>query len=107
MAAGTPTDYPLLRIRAPFAYGAGVLGLLAVLSPLGSTINGSHSWIMLPGGYEIEPSEYAKIGMILMLGLIFAEARDRAATPPGLRQLALATAVAVPVIGMVVAEPDL
>jgi rod shape determining protein RodA len=107
MAAVTLIDYPLLRIWAPFAYGAGVLGLLAVLSPLGSTINGSHSWIVLPGGYEIEPSEYAKLGMILMLALIFAEARDRAARPPGWRQLALAAAVAVPVTGMVVAEPDL
>jgi rod shape determining protein RodA len=107
MAAVTLIDYPLLRIWAPFAYGAGVLGLLAVLSPLGSTINGSHAWITLPGGYQVEPSEFAKIGMILMLGLIFAGSRDRAGTRPGLRQLGLAIAVAVPVIGMVAAEPDL
>jgi rod shape determining protein RodA len=101
-------DYPLLRIYAPFAYGVGLLGLLAVLSPLGSTVNGSHSWIILPGGYEVEPSEYAKLGLILMIGLIFAEARTRpAGARPGLRQLGLAVAAVLPVIGMVAAEPDL
>ena len=31
-------------------------GLVAVLSPLGSTINGSHSWIVLPAGFSIQPS---------------------------------------------------
>jgi rod shape determining protein RodA len=100
-------DYQLLRIYAPIAYGAGCLGLLAVLSPLGSTVNGSHSWIILPGGYEIEPSEYAKLGLILMIGLIFAEARNRGPARAGLRQLGLAVAAALPVIAMVVAEPDL
>ncbi|HEY7430783.1 MAG TPA: FtsW/RodA/SpoVE family cell cycle protein, partial [Streptosporangiaceae bacterium] len=107
MAAVSLVDYPLLRIYAPFAYGAGCLGLLAVLSPLGSTINGAHSWIVLPGGYQIEPSEYAKLGLILMTGLIFAEARTRAAARPGWRQLGLAVAAAVPVIGLVAAAPDL
>ena len=99
-------DYRMLRLLAPFAYAAGVLGLLAVLTPLGATILGSHSWIPLPGGFQIEPSEYAKIGLILMIALIFGSALDRAPRP-GLRELALALACSVPVIGLVVAEPDL
>jgi rod shape determining protein RodA len=99
-------DYRVLRIIAPFAYAAGLLGLLAVLSPLGTTINGSHSWIPLPGGFQIEPSEYAKLGLILMIALVFGTAADRARRP-GPRQLALAIAVTVPVVGLVVAEPDL
>ena len=107
MVAVSLIDYPLLRIYAPIGYAAGCLGLLAVLSPLGSTVNGSHSWIILPGEYEIEPSEYAKLGLILLVGLIFAEARDRAPARAGLRQLGLALAASVPVIGMVAAEPDL
>jgi rod shape determining protein RodA len=107
MTAVSMIDYPLLRIYAPVAYGAGCLGLVAVLSPLGSTINGSHSWIVLPGGYEVEPSEYAKLGLILMVGLIFAEARDRAPARAGPKQLGFAIAAALPVIAMVVAEPDL
>jgi rod shape determining protein RodA len=106
MAGVSLLDYRILRIIAPFAYAAGVLGLLAVLGPLGTTILGSHSWIPLPGGFQIEPSEYAKIGLILMIALIFGASPARAPRP-GLRELGLALAASVPVIGLVVAEPDL
>jgi rod shape determining protein RodA len=99
-------DYRILRMLAPFAYAAGLLGLLAVLSPLGTTINGSHSWIPLPGGFQIEPSEYAKIGLIMMIALIFGAEGDRSGRP-GARSLALAVACTVPVLGLVLAEPDL
>ena len=99
-------DYRILRMIAPFAYAAGCLGLLAVLSPLGTTILGSHSWIPLPGGFQIEPSEYAKIGLIMMIALVFGAAGERSARP-GARPLALALACSVPVIGLVLAEPDL
>jgi len=99
-------DYRILRMIAPFAYAAGLLGLLAVLSPLGTTINGSHSWIPLPGGFQIEPSEYAKIGLIMMIALIFGAAGERSARP-GIGPLALAIACTIPVLGLVLAEPDL
>jgi rod shape determining protein RodA len=99
-------DYRILRMIAPFAYAAGLLGLLAVLSPLGTTINGSHSWIPLPGGFQIEPSEYAKLGLIMMIALIFGASTERAPRP-GLRPLVLALGCTVPVLGLVVAEPDL
>ena len=106
MTGVTLIDYRVLRMIAPFAYAAGLFGLLAVLSPLGTTINGSHSWIPLPGGFQIEPSEYAKIGLIMMIALIFGAAGERS-TRPGAQPLALAVACTVPVIGLVLAEPDL
>jgi rod shape determining protein RodA len=106
MAGVTLIDYRVLRILAPFAYAAGLLGLLAVLSPLGTTINGSHSWIPLPGGFQIEPSEYAKLGLIMMIALIFGAAGERSGRP-GVRPLVLAAAATVPAIGLVLAEPDL
>ena len=99
-------DYQVLRMIAPFAYAAGCLALLAVLSPLGTTILGSHSWIPLPGGFQIEPSEYAKIGLIMMIALIFGAEGERSGRP-GTRSLALAVACSVPMIGLVLAEPDL
>jgi rod shape determining protein RodA len=99
-------DYQVLRIIAPFAYAAGLLGLLVVLSPLGTTINGSHSWIPLPSGFQIEPSEYAKIGLIMMIALIFGAEGERSGRP-GTRSLILAVACTVPVLGLVLAEPDL
>jgi rod shape determining protein RodA len=106
MAGVSLIDYQVLRIIAPFAYAAGLLGLLAVLSPLGTTINGSHSWIPLPSGFQIEPSEYAKIGLIMMIALIFGAEGERSGRP-GTRSLALAIACTVPVLGLVLAEPDL
>ena len=106
MAGVSLIDYQVLRMIAPFAYAAGCLALLAVLSPLGTTILGSHSWIPLPGGFQIEPSEYAKIGLILMIALIFGSAGQRSSRPD-MRSLALAVAGSVPVIGLVLAEPDL
>jgi rod shape determining protein RodA len=99
-------DNRVLRILAPFAYAASVLGLLAVYSPLGTTIYGSRSWIALPGGFEIEPSEYAKLGLILMTALIFGSARERRARP-GVRELLRVLACALPVLALVYKEPDL
>lgn len=99
-------DTRQLRAFAPLVYVAGLLGLLAVLSPLGSTINGAHAWISLPGGFQIEPSEYAKLGLILMIAMIFSELRD-GDRHPRVRDVALALACAVPVLGLVVAEPAL
>jgi len=99
-------DYRVLRMIAPFAYAVGCLSLLVVLSPVGTTVLGSHSWIQLPGGFQIEPSEYAKIGLIMMIALIFGAAGERSARP-GIRPLALAIACSAPVIGLVLAEPDL
>jgi rod shape determining protein RodA len=106
MAGVSLIDYRALRLLAPFAFAAGGLGLLAVLSPIGTTINGSHSWIPLPGGFEAEPSEYAKTGLILMIALIFGASGGRV-TRPGARQLGLALACTLPVLGLVLAEPDL
>ena len=71
-AVAALVDYRSLRAYAPFVYGASCLGLLAVLSPLGSTINGAHSWIVLPAGSQIQPAEFAKVaivvGMAMLLG---------------------------------------
>jgi rod shape determining protein RodA len=99
-------DCRMLRLYAPAVYAASCLGLLAVLSPLGTTVNGAHAWIALPGGFQIEPSEYAKLGVILLIAVIFTTAH-RPADHPSAAQVALAIAAAVPVLALVVAEPAL
>lgn len=38
----------------PFLYAGVILLLMATLSPLGSTINGQHSWIQLGGGFSVQ-----------------------------------------------------
>jgi rod shape determining protein RodA len=106
LAAVSLVDYRMLRVYAPLVYAAACLGLLMVLSPLGSTVNGAHSWIALPGGFQIEPSEFAKIGMILMLAVILGELPDRVLRP-GLREVALALACGGLPLLLVVLQPDL
>jgi rod shape determining protein RodA len=97
-------DSRRLRSWAPLVYGATLLGLLAVLSPLGSDINGARAWINLPGGFQVEPSELAKVALVLIVATVFSQARG---TRPGLRSVLLALAVAAPLIVLVVIEPAL
>jgi len=95
-----------LRTCAPLAYLATLLGLLAVLSPLGTSVNGARAWISLPGGFQAEPSEFAKLGLILMTAWILGQA-DTDNVRPGIRVVAAALACAAPAIVLVAAEPAL
>jgi rod shape determining protein RodA len=60
-------DYRKLRDYSMFAYGATVLVLLLVLSPIGSSTRGAQAWFDLPGGFQFQPSEFAKFGIIVAL----------------------------------------
>jgi rod shape determining protein RodA len=104
MFAVSFADSRRLRSWAALAYGATLLGLLAVLTPLGSEINGAHAWISLPGGFQVEPSEFAKVALILIVASVFSQARG---TRPGVRSVLLALAVAAPLLALVVIEPAL
>src|SRR5215831_14050708 len=99
-------NYRILRTYTPLVYAAACLGLLVVLSPLGATVNGAHSWIALPGGFQIEPSEFAKIGMILMLAVILGDLRERPSRP-GALEVALALACGGLPLLLVILQPDL
>ena len=105
MFAVSFADSRRLRSWTPLAYGATILGLLAVLSPLGSDINGAHAWISLPGGFQVEPSEFSKVALILVIATVFSQ--PRWGTTPGLRSVLLALAAAAPLIALVVIEPAL
>ncbi len=107
MAGVSLVDTRQLRTWVPFFYGATVLGLLAVLTPIGSDINGAHAWISLPGGFQVEPSEFAKLALILGMASIFSRARPAISGGPRLRSLFAALACAAPLIGLVVIEPAL
>jgi rod shape determining protein RodA len=97
-------DSRRLRSLAPAGYGLTVLALLAVLTPVGSDINGAHAWIALPGGFQIEPSEYAKLAMVAIIAMIFSQ---RGVARPGVKACLLALACAAPLLGLVVIEPAL
>ncbi|WP_425548942.1 rod shape-determining protein RodA [Actinomadura meridiana] len=102
----TVLDYRLLRAYVPILYGAACVGLVAVLSPLGETINGSHSWIVIGGGFQVQPSEFAKVGLVVLLAMILGEPRD-GEIGPGRRDVLLALALAgVPGV-LIMLQPDL
>ena len=65
------TDHRWVRILAPLVYVASVIGLVLVLV-MGSTINGSRSWLMV-GGMSIQPAEFAKLAVVIGMALLVAE----------------------------------
>ena len=95
-----------LHAYSPLAYVATLVGLLAVLSPLGVSVNGARAWIALPGGFQVEPSEYAKLGLILMTARLLGRAHN-ADQRPGIRTVAVAIGCAAPAVVLVAAEPAL
>jgi rod shape determining protein RodA len=99
-------DYRLLRAYAPVLYVLSLVGLLAVLSPLGTTINGSHSWIVLPAGFSIQPSEMAKVALVVGMSMLLAEKRDAEAEPRD-ADVVLALAFASVPLALVMLQPDL
>jgi len=103
-------DTRQLRTWTPFVYAASLLSLVAVLTPLGSSVNGAQAWFSLPGGFQVEPSEFGKIALIMMLAVTFSsriQAGPGSAGAPRVRALGIALACAAPLIGLVVIEPAL
>ncbi|MBC6461569.1 rod shape-determining protein RodA [Actinomadura sp. HBU206391] len=102
----TVLDYRLLRAYAPFLYALSCIGLIAVLSPLGDTINGSHSWIVLGGGFQVQPSEFGKVGLVILLAMLLGEPRD-GEVGPGYRDILLGLALAALPAVLIMLQPDL
>lgn len=41
--------------------------MLGTFSPMGVSVSGARAWLALPGGFTVQPSEFAKLGLILIL----------------------------------------
>src|SRR5215469_5730493 len=105
-------DYRRFRRWTPVIYGAALLLLLAVLSPAGQRVNGAKAWIGLPGGFQVEPSEFAKLGLVLGTAWILSRRRiepmeSKNAGRPGMKDVGLAVLAAAPLIVLVEREPAL
>jgi len=108
LAYGTTLiDYRLLRAYTPIIWLVAVIGLVIVLIPgLGSEINGARAWIALPGGFQIQPAELAKIAIIVGIAMILADRDNAQEDPTDLDVLKALAIAAVPVL-LIVAQPDL
>ena len=90
-----------LRGSAWLFYG-GAIVLLILVQVIGEERNSARRWIPMPMGFDLQPSELAKIGLILALGRSLYRNRLQSFTDwifPGLL-------AATPIV-LVVAQPDL
>ena len=108
LAYGTTLiDYRLLRAYTPIVWLAAVIGLTIVLIPgLGTEINGARAWISLPGGFQLQPAELAKIAIIVGISMILSD-RDQTDKDPTDLDVVKALAIAAVPILLIVAQPDL
>jgi rod shape determining protein RodA len=108
LAYGTTLiDYRLLRAYTPIVWLAAVLGLIIVIIPgLGSEVNGSKAWISLPGGFQLQPAELAKIAIIVGIAMILSDRDQVDKDPSDLDILKVLALSAVPVL-LIVLQPDL
>jgi rod shape determining protein RodA len=108
LAYGTTLiDYRLLRAYAPILWLISVIGLIAVFIPgIGEEVNSSSAWISLPGGFQLQPAELAKIAIILGIAMVLSD-RDQTQDDPNDLDVVKALAIAaIPVI-LIILQPDL
>ena len=103
--AASKLNYPLLRAYAPIVYGLSILGLLVVLV-IGTEVNGIRAWIALPAGFTLQPAEFTKIAVIVMISFLLAELRDPTRGPSVKEVLQVFAIAAVP-LGLIMLQPDL
>lgn len=65
-----------LQRVAWLGWAASVVGLLLVLSPLGHEVNGNQNWINV-AGFTFQPSEFAKLGLIIWAAAVWHTKRGR------------------------------
>jgi len=96
-------DYRSLERVAFFFYGA-VLALLVAVLVTGRIVNGSQRWLGF-GPLNLQPSELAKLAMIVLFARILA--RRSASSPVGLRELIIpGILIAIPA-ALILKQPDL
>ena len=103
----TIIDYRLLRAYTPIVWGLGVLGLGFVLIPgLGTSVNGAQAWIPLPGGFQIQPAELAKISIIVGMSMILSERSHDSDEPTSQDVMRALVVAAIPVL-LILLQPDM
>lgn len=109
LAAGTfllarTTDPEWLRRRSWWILGAAALGLVLVLVPgIGAKVNGARRWIRV-AGFNGQPSELAKLALIIFAAAHAAGRREQLGT---LRGALFPLGVLGVMAGLIAVEPDM
>jgi rod shape determining protein RodA len=96
-------DYRFYKVYAGFIYAATVVALVLVQTPLGASPSGAQRWFTF-GGFQLTPSEFAKIALALMLGAVLSELRT---AEPALTDVLRVTMIAAVPMGLVFIQPDI
>jgi rod shape determining protein RodA len=102
LALATVIDYRIFRDFAPLLYAGAAVGLVLVLSPLGSTSKGIQAWFQI-GSFQLQPSEFAKLALIVWSATYCAEHRGELEPLALLRVLGIASIS----MGLIYLQPDL
>jgi len=74
-AAASLVEQRFLRHWAGAVYGFSLLALVVVFTPLGDLSRGAQRWVSL-GAFQVQPSEFAKVGLIVSLAAFLAAAGE-------------------------------
>jgi rod shape determining protein RodA len=101
-------DYRFLKVYAGFIYAGMIVTLILVRIPgIGSTPLGdttaAQRWFSL-GGFQITPSEFVKVGLIIMLAAVLSELKSPV---PTLRDVLRVCAIAGIPMALVFLQPDI
>jgi rod shape determining protein RodA len=102
MVAAAAIDYRLFKIYAAFMYLGGVALLILVQTPLGTSAKGAQRWFQF-GGFQLTPSLFARLGLIVMLATYLSEVKGDLDLTSVVRATTLA---AVPMF-LVFIQPDI
>jgi rod shape determining protein RodA len=95
-------DYRALTDKSHFIY-LGLLAMLVYVLFFGTSAGGARRWISL-GAFNLQPSEFAKVGVALVLAKFFGENRRGAPTAGDL--LIAGLLAGIPLV-LIAREPDL
>ena len=94
-----------LRRVAPLVFIAALIGLAAVRVPgIGITANGAARWLAI-GPLTVQPSEFAKLGTLLIVAVILA---NRKRPPETIKELLMPLGLLVGLVcALIMVQPDL
>jgi rod shape determining protein RodA len=103
LVVATSISDRMWKLLAPYAYGGAIVLLILAMTPLGGIRQGAQRWIPL-GIFDLQPSEFAKPAVILVLALLLSSVEEN--RMPWLRIAQAMGLVALPSV-LIFLQPDL
>ncbi len=95
-------DNRSLRSLTPWVFAGSMVSLFLVLTTLGEVVKGAQRWVQL-GPFQFQPSEFAKVALILALAALLSGAAERLRWDQVARAIVL---VSLPAL-LIFRQPDL